>query len=95
MGNYYYENPPQHIFDEVKKRSVEIWETYDNRFGYVDEKKNILNRLKNESANFMTMVSMFDISNQKRLSDMLSEESKKHVRGRLVAGGTPEFYIVF
>ena len=35
--NLYYIPPDEKCFVEVKEKSIEIWQTYDNDFGYVDE----------------------------------------------------------
>jgi hypothetical protein len=41
------------------------------------------------------MIAMFDSQNQRKLSSMLSEESKKQIRDRMLDGGTPIEYIYF
>ena len=71
-----YEAPSQEIFDEMKKISIEIWNTYDNTYWYVDEKVNRIKYLENWKDNFMTMFQMFDTVNQTRLIQKASEELK-------------------
>ena len=74
---------------------MEIWDTYDNTYGYVDEKVNRIKDIKNISDNVMSIVGMFDISNQSILANKLSEESRKAIRDRMIDGGNDESYIVF
>lgn len=93
--NLYYTPPNDDIFEEVKKCSIKIWQRYDNQFGYVDEKVNKIKNLENIKDNFMYMVAIFDMNNQSLLANILSDEAKKEIRDRMVAGGQPEKYIVF
>ncbi len=94
MSNLYYIAPNQDIFEEVKSKCMEIWDTYDDEFGYTSQKKNEID-VENVSDNFMYMIAMFDSQNQRKLSSMLSEESKKQIRDRMLDGGTPVEYIYF
>ena len=94
MSNLYYIAPDQDIFEEVKSKCMEIWDTYDDEYGYASEKKNEID-VENVSDNFMYMIAMFDSQNQRKLSSMLSEESKKQIRDRMLDGGTPIEYIYF
>lgn len=59
------------VFDELKAKSIEIWKTYDNTYGYVDEKMSMIEPIKNIKDNWITFVGMFDIHNQKKLYDAL------------------------
>lgn len=34
----YYKTPPQEIFEDIKENAIKIWQTYDNTYGYQDEK---------------------------------------------------------
>jgi len=94
MSNLYYIAPDQNIFEEVKSKCMEIWDTYDDEYGYASEKKNEID-VENVSDNFMYMIARFDSQNQRKLSSMLSEESKKQIRDRMLDGGTPVEYIYF
>jgi hypothetical protein len=94
MSNLYYIAPDQYIFEEVKSKCMEIWDTYDDEYGYASEKKNEID-VENVSDNFMYMIARFDSQNQRKLSSMLSEESKKQIRDRMLDGGTPVEYIYF
>lgn len=75
----YDDAPSDEIFNEIKKAAIEIWQTYDNTYGYVDEKMEIINRLENFKDNWGTMVGMFDHPNQMKLLAKLSPEAKTKV----------------
>ncbi|KKM05799.1 hypothetical protein LCGC14_1750410 [marine sediment metagenome] len=91
----YYTPPTEEQFNELKEKTIEIWNTYDNEFGYVDEKVNSIKDIKNIQDNFIYMVAMFDIVNQRNLADKLSDETRQAVRERLINGGQPEYLINF
>ena len=95
MSKLYYTPPLQNVFDEVKEKAIEIWKTYDNTYGYVDEKLNKLRGLGNFGDNFMYMVAMFDQENQSKLGHKLSPEARQAISDRLKDGGTPDFYNEF
>jgi hypothetical protein len=95
MSKLYYTPPLQKLFDEVKNKCMEVWNTYDDTYGYASEKIGRIKDLKNVSDNFMYMVAMFDMDNQKRLAKLLSEEAKKAIAERIKSGGTPDIYNVF
>lgn len=71
--------PSDEIFEEIKERAIEIWETYDDRYGYATEKINQVKSINNYKDNWGTIVGMFDYQNQQRLLKMLSPEAKKKV----------------
>ncbi len=91
----YYTSPKEEQFNELKEKAIEIWNTYDNEFGYVDEKVNAIKDIKNVQDNFMYMVAMFDVTNQRKLADKLSGETKLSVRERMIDGGQPQSMIIF
>lgn len=80
---YYYSAPSERIFKNIKKCAIEIWKTYDNEYGYVDEKVNRIKDLKNVEgrmgtvSNALFMVNMFDFNNKAKLFKKLSTEGKK------------------
>lgn len=47
----YYKAPSQEVFEDIKKNAIKIWKTYDNEFGYVDEKVNRIKDIQNVSDN--------------------------------------------
>lgn len=89
MDNLYYTPPTNEQFNELREKSIEIWNTYDNTYGYADEKINRIKDIKNVEDNFMFMVAMFDINNQAKLAKKLSPETKEAVSLRMIAGGNP------
>jgi len=92
MKNLYYRAPTDEAFEEVKEKAIDIWKTYDNTHGYVDEKTSRIKDMKNISDNMMYIIAMFDINNQKKLSQMLNLETLKQINERMEAGGnSPEF----
>ena len=95
MENLYYQAPADELFHEVKKEAIKIWESYDNTHGYSDDKVGRIKDIENVLDNFMYMVAMFDMPNQGKLASNLSEEARSAIRERMIAGGSPEEYIVF
>ena len=93
MGELYYTPPTDEQFDELKEKAIKIWRQYDNTFGYVDEKVNSIKDLQNAGDNFMYIIAMFDMLNQTKLADMLSNETRTAVRDRMIDGEND--YIVF
>jgi len=79
----YYIAPEQHLFDEMKKLSIAVWNTYDNQFWYVDEKVNLIKDIQNIRDNFMYMFAMFDCRNQRKIIQMASPELIKAIKERL------------
>lgn len=47
------------VFNEVKTLVTKIWNTYDNRFGYVDEKMCVVNSLDKSWDSVIRMIKMF------------------------------------
>ena len=68
----YYTAPPKEVFDEIKKASMEIWQTYDDSFGYATEKMSRIKDIENVSDNAWYMVAMFDTVNQAKLLGRVS-----------------------
>lgn len=85
----YYQVPSDEIFEEVKRESIKIWETYDNEYGYVDKKVDRIRDMENVSDNMMFIVGMFDIYNQVKLMENLSAEARQAIEDRL-----PEDYFL-
>jgi hypothetical protein len=59
------ETPTQEIFDEMKSIATDIWNTYDNTYGYVTEKLERINSFDNIQDNAMVFYRMFDWNNQR------------------------------
>lgn len=95
MSKLYYTPPTDEQFDELKEKAIEIWNTYDNTYGYVDEKVGRIKDIKNVGDNFMYMVAMFDINNQAILASKLSDETRQAVSERMIDGGNPSEFNPF
>ena len=71
----YYIAPSQEVFNDIKENAIKLWQTYDNQFGYVDEKVNRIKDIKNISDNAWFIVAMFDHHNQAKLLTMVKPET--------------------
>lgn len=74
------EKPTDEIFEEMKKEAAKVWETYDNTFGYVDEKLERINSVTNIEDNAMVFFRMFDHVNQSKMTANLSEEAVTYIK---------------
>jgi len=79
----YYTAPKESVFKDLKKSAIKIWQTYDNQYGYVDEKVNKLKDLKNIADNFMFILAMFDSNNQQKVSKLVKKETWEAIEKRL------------
>jgi len=77
------EKPSDDIFLEMKSAATQIWETYDNQFGYVDEKMSIVNNLQNIQDNAMVFYRMFDVSNQSKFRMLVSPGTLEYMFNNL------------
>jgi hypothetical protein len=73
----YYKAPAQEVFDDIKTNAIKIWQTYDNTYGYVDEKVNRIKDMENISDNAWYIVAMFDYQNQEKLLYAVKDPAKK------------------
>jgi len=73
------ETPSNEIFDEMRKAAIEVWETYDNEFGYASEKIKRVNSITNIQDNAMSFYRMFDHQNQIKMTFLLSDEAKNYI----------------
>lgn len=76
----YYTAPPEHVFDDIKRNAIAIWQTYDNQFGYVDEKVGAIEGIGNIKDNAWYMVAMFDLDNQAKLLELVTPETAEYIR---------------
>lgn len=72
--------PSDEIFEDMKKAATEIWSTYDNTYGYVDEKMERVNNLKNVKDNAMILYRMFDHWNQAIMREKLHINSLQYIK---------------
>jgi hypothetical protein len=76
------------VFDELKREAIKIWKTYDNTYGYADEKIGYLESFGNVKDNFGTIIGMFDTTNQKKLYQAVGPEAKEAIKYWI--GGVPQ-----
>lgn len=76
----YYKAPSDEIFNEIKKKAIEIWQTYDDTYGYASEKIGYVEKITNVKDNWGTIVGMFDATNQNKLMAKLSPEAYEQVK---------------
>jgi len=98
MARLYYTPPTEEQFNEVKEKSMELWKEVDtdnDKYGYISGKINAIKDIKNVQDNFMYMIAMFDINNQGKLAEKLSDETRLAIRERMIDDGNPEEYIPF
>ncbi len=91
----YYMAPADELFEELKQKAIAIWSGMGDEPSYSEEKISRVKGMSNIHDNFMYIVAMFDMDNQRKLANNLSDECRKAVRDRMVAGGNPEWSIVF
>lgn len=72
----YYTAPSDKVFNEIKEAATQIWQTYDDEYGYASDKINSIKDLRNIKDNAWYMVAMFDHLNQAKLLSMVSPETK-------------------
>ena len=75
----YYTAPSDEVFNEIKEKSIEIWQTYDDTYGYASEKIERVNSITNSKDNWGSIVGMFDSTNQQKLLAKLSTEARGKV----------------
>jgi len=76
----YYEAPAEHVFEDIKKNAIAIWQTYDDTHGYATEKIGRIKDLKNVSDNAWYIVAMFDWVNQGKLLTMVEPETAELIK---------------
>lgn len=65
------------LFGELKREAITIWQGYDDTHGYASEKIAYINSIKNVQDNYGTFIGMFDVHNQRKLYDAVSDDGKK------------------
>ena len=77
MSDKYYKAPPDAVFNEVKRAAIELWQTYDDTFGYATEKVSRIKDIRNIRDNTCFIVAMFDHKNQLKLYRSLASPEAK------------------
>lgn len=83
----YYTAPPDEAFNDMKRVAIAVWNTYDNEYGYADEKIERIKDIANVKDNFMYIFAMFDIDNQRFVASRLKKETREAVKARMIDGG--------
>lgn len=58
--------PTNEVFEDIKQAAIAVWQTYDNSYGYVDEKLERIEQINNYGDSWITFLGMFDLPNQER-----------------------------
>lgn len=95
MSKLYYTPPSDEQFNEVRQKAVELWLTIGDEPSYAEEKISRIKNIANVGDNFMYMIAMFDINNQRKLAEKLSNETRGAVAERIKNGGSPDYYNPF
>jgi hypothetical protein len=77
------ETPSIEIFNDMKQAATQVWGTYDNEYGYVDEKLNYVNGLSNIQDNAMVFYRMFDWENQRKFKQLVNEQTLDYIKNNL------------
>lgn len=83
---YYYKQPKQEYFDELKSVCIKVWKLENDQFGYVTEKINRIENMENNATNYIEMVKMFHSLYWEILAELLSLEVRNDISIRLNAG---------
>jgi len=78
-----HETPTIEIFNELKEAATTVWNTFDNTYGYVTEKLEIVNSIENYADNVMISYRMFDNGNQRLMRQELSSEALSYINNNL------------
>jgi hypothetical protein len=68
----------------MKQIATDIWNTYDNQFGYITEKIERINSFGNIQDNAMVFYRMFDWQNQAKFINMASKETEEYIKKNLI-----------
>jgi len=78
QDNYYIPMTDE-AFEDIKQNAIRLWETYDNEFGYVDDKVARIKDIENIGDNAMYIIAMFDNFNIIKLFRMLKTETQRQL----------------
>ena len=79
----YYQAPEQEVFEDIKAKAIELWQTYDDTYGYATGKINRIKDIENVQDNAWYIIAMFDIQNQAKLLSMVNEKTKVKIQEML------------
>ncbi len=84
----YYTPPDDDQFDDMKLACARLWYQIADHIGYAHEKVERIINLQNIRDNFMYMLAMFDMNNQRKIAERLSADTLESVNERLLDGGS-------
>lgn len=94
MTNLYYIPPSDEAFEDMRSAAIKVWGQYVDSPDYMAEKIGRIKDIKNVGDNFVYILAMFDIDNQRKCIGLLQKETKDAVRDRLLACGyEPDFLL--
>ena len=71
----YDDTPDQKVFNEIKEAAIDIWKLQE----YPNNNLNRVKEIDNFKDNAWYIVAMFDIHNQAKLMEAVSEETKEQI----------------
>lgn len=80
----YYTPPSDEVFGKMKAAAIQIWQGYDDTYGYATDKINAIKDIQNIQDNFMYMFAMFDDENQAKLRGIVDQDVLTAIDERLV-----------
>ena len=98
----FYTPPKDEYFEELKALCIRFWKVFPNdsyydteqlrlEMKYAEEKISQIQNLKNEGANFISMVQMIHQNSRQLLAKCLSLETRNEISMRLYGFGDDEF----
>lgn len=90
----YYTAPDEASFEDMKRRATEIWNSYDDTYGYATKRTERIDHIKNVGDNFMYIFAMFDMSNQRKIVSQIRPDTRKDLRDRMIDGGNSNEFLI-
>lgn len=87
--------PHQRIFEEVKEKSILIWESISDDSTYTSRKIKIVNGIENVGDGMMQIIAMFSPDNHLVLAFMLSHKALFQICLRLAVYGSTSYLNFF
>lgn len=75
--------PTEDVFNKMINIATIIWLQYDDEFGYVTEKLDIINSIRNYEDNVMAAYRMFDHVNQAKFRKLAPEDVLTYINNNL------------
>jgi hypothetical protein len=75
--------PTEDVFNKMIDIATTIWLQYDDEFGYVTEKLDIINNIRNYEDNIMAAYRMFHPFNRQKFRALASEDVIEYINNNL------------